>query len=327
MNFRSMGDLNRDLALWSDRLPRDLDLIVGIPRSGLLAGVMLALHMQLPLTDVRGLTEGRLLGGGARLGEVDETSYIASARRILVIDDSVYTGRAIDEARETLAGADIAAPIEFGAVYASPMSISKVDHYYQVIPQPRLFEWNIMHHPCLAESCMDIDGVLCRDPTEAENDDGPLYEAFIRDVPVRLVPSVEVGYLVTARLERYREQTEAWLAAAGIRYRNLIMHPAATGRERRLAGNHGGHKAAAYKRVGGPLFIESSLSQAITIANEARGPVYCTDERRMIYPGTSAHGMLRDSPRRIDSLRWRLRHEVGLKVKAARRLVKRLTSR
>jgi orotate phosphoribosyltransferase len=318
MDFRSMTDMNRDLAQWSDDLPRDIDVVAGIPRSGLLAAAMLALHLQLPLTDVRGLTQGRLLGGGARLGSLDEGAYLASARRVLVLDDSVYTGRAIAEARAAIAPAvldgRVRGEVEYAAVYASPRSTGKVDRHFTVLPQPRAFEWNVMHHPCLSDSCMDIDGVLCRDPRADENDDGARYAVFLRDVSPRLVPSVEVGHLVTSRLERYRPETEAWLSRVGIRYRQLHMHPAATGAERRALGDHAQFKASVCRKVGAPLFVESELSQALVIAEAAAVPVYCTDARRMVYPGGGD-----DVPRPGQALRWQMRHELRMRAAQARR--------
>ena len=58
---------------------------------------------------------------------------------------------------------------------------------------------------------MDFDGVLCRDPTEEENDDGDKYRYFIANVEPIFKPSVEIGWIVTSRLEKYRDLTENWL--------------------------------------------------------------------------------------------------------------------
>lgn len=38
MEYRSIAELNDQVVDWIDALPRDLDLIVGIPRSGMLPG-------------------------------------------------------------------------------------------------------------------------------------------------------------------------------------------------------------------------------------------------------------------------------------------------
>ena len=67
MNFRTVGQMSACIARNLDKLPRDIDVIVGVPRSGSLAANLLALHMNLPLTDVQGLLEGKLMDGGSRL--------------------------------------------------------------------------------------------------------------------------------------------------------------------------------------------------------------------------------------------------------------------
>lgn len=305
MQFRSVSDLNRDVVAWAEQLPRDLDLVVGIPRSGLLAANLLALHLHLPLSDLRGFVRGRTLGGGERLGHIDDTAYLRDAKRILVVDDSLHAGGAMRRAKQELAGSPLLDRIEFGAVYVSPGPAKDelLDHWFEVVPQPRVFEWNALHHDALADACMDVDGVLCRDPTTDENDDGDRYAAFLDTVPVRLVPAAKVGHLVTARLERYRPQTEAWLDRAGIRYGQLHMHPAATAVERRADRSHATFKAAVYERTKAWLFIESEPHQAEEIANVTGRPVYCTDVRLMVYPGVPLQPRAR--PRRRDELRWR----------------------
>jgi uncharacterized HAD superfamily protein/hypoxanthine phosphoribosyltransferase len=315
--YRSMNDLHHDVTTWSARLPADVDLVVGIPRSGLLAASVLALHRQLPLTDVDGLLAGRLLSGGRRLGERDAAEVIAGARRILVVDDSVYSGAAIARARAQIETSLLAQRVDYGAVYATRGSTSYVDHVGMVVPQPRVFAWNVLHHDLLVDACMDIDGVLCPDPTDEQNDDGPRYLDFLRNAPVRYVPGLEVGHLVTNRLERYRDETEQWLARAGIRYRHLVMHPAESGAERRASGDHGERKAQVYLETGAPLFIESDVAQAIVIADIAQRPVYCTDVAQMIYPGSSVDRYA--APTFGRSIAWQVRHELRLKAKAVRR--------
>ena len=121
-------------------------------------------------------------------------------------------------AERLLAKCDVG--ITYGVIYA--ISGCPLRHCKQ-LELPRIFEWNVMHHHLLVSSCIDIDGVLCRDPTEAENDDGAAYERFLDTVPAREVPEAPLGWLVTCRLEKYREQTEAWLNRHAIRYRELVM--------------------------------------------------------------------------------------------------------
>jgi len=95
-----------------------------------------------------------------------------------------------------------------------------------------------MHHNGLINACVDIDGVLCIDLTDKENDDVKKYIEFIRNEKSRIIPSSTIGYLVTARLEKYREDTEYWLNKVGVKYNNLIMMNLNSKRERQASGSH-----------------------------------------------------------------------------------------
>lgn len=283
MNYRTVSDLSESVREWSMEFGDDIDLIVGIPRSGLLVANLMVLYRNLPMTDVVGLRDGRLIDTGYR-HDIDLTA-VSDVDRVLVVDDSVNTGREMRETRAQLERHDFPFEIEYGAVYASVDGHQYVDHWHEVVSQPRVFEWNIMHHPRLKNWCVDIDGVLCRDPTTEENDDGERYREFITTVDSRVVPSKEIGWLVTCRLEKYREETEAWLDAHGIEYDELVMmdHPSKEARQE--AGNHAEYKAETYDSTGADLFIESSPQQAAEIAERTGKPVYCFESNRMVEPG------------------------------------------
>ncbi len=281
MHFRSVAQLNDAVVAWSRDLPRDIDLIVGIPRSGMLAATLLALHMDLRPADLDGLLRQDVFLGGKRT----RMRHGATWEHALVVDDSVLTGGSIREARHKVEAAGISGRISFGAVYTGRRTRpGELDLAHEIVPAPRVFEWNVLSHDLLPRFCMDIDGVLCRDPLEDENDDGPRYEEFLDTVAARSVPGEQVGWLVTSRLERHRDRTEAWLAAQGVRYGELLMHPADTGAERRAAGDHAARKAEAYVRTGALLFIESEAQQAQQIARLSGKSVYCTDTRTMLQP-------------------------------------------
>lgn len=57
---------------------------------------------------------------------------------------------------------------------------------------------------------MDIDGVLCADPTPEENDDGEKYRHFLLNTPPLFIPKVTIGTLVTSRLEKYRPRRKPY---------------------------------------------------------------------------------------------------------------------
>ena len=299
MNYRSVAQLSDQILDWSKDLPTDFDLVVGIPRSGLLAATLLALYQNLPLTDLDGFIEGRLLTPGSRpnmrIGTTRSSLYDSGTAvdlsvnrlKVLVVDDSIRSGQTLDSTKERIRAAGLPHEVYFGVVYVSPTPArakNKVDFYCEELSLPRIFEWNILHSWVLSDSCVDIDGVLCRDPLKQEDDDGPLYEAFLRDVQPLHRPAVKIGALVTCRLKKYRAQTEAWLARHGIEYEKLIMMDYPDKAARMRAGRHGAYKAEAYKQSGARLFVESELRQAMQIASLSGREVFCVETMQMIYP-------------------------------------------
>lgn len=296
LNFRSIGDLNRAVQAWSATLPSDLAVVVGVPRSGVLAALLLALHRNLPVTDLDNFIDGRVFGTGASLAGA-RARGVRPDGRVLVLDDSVATGSELQRVRAKLAAGQRASAVTFGAVYVTETSKRLVDHWHEVVALPRVFEWNIMNHGLLESACVDIDGVLCRDPSAEENDDGPRYRRFIDTVPPLIVPRPEIGWLVTCRLERYRGSTERWLRANGVRYRQLVMMDEPDQASRLAAQRHAQFKAAHYRDSGARLFIESSARQAREIARLTGRDVYCVEAREMIRPGLAAMGVRQ--PRRF----------------------------
>lgn len=289
MNFRSLADLNKAIVQGLPKIPRDVDLIVGIPRSGLLAANILALHLNLPLTDVEGLIEGRLIHSGRRLNVPDREKGLQFARKVLVIDDSVASGASMRATRQRLEEAKLECDVIYVAVYGLPSKRSEVDICFEEVLLRRMFEWNFMHCKELANCCVDIDGVLCVDPTEEENDDAERYRDFLIQTNPLLIPSMPVGWLVTSRLEKYRSQTEDWLHRHGVVFRELRMLDLPNKEARIAAKCHASFKAGIYKETDAFLFIESDLGQSHDIARLTGRPVLCVKTRQMVYPSTGAH--------------------------------------
>lgn len=324
MNYRSFADLNRHMVEWAVSLPDDIDIVVGVPRSGLLAATLLALHRQLPMADLDGFLAGRVYGGGrrfrGRFGDDAVHRFLETPRRVLIVDDSIRSGASMHEVRERVAAADLPHTVSYGVVYAEPGTESLVDHYCEVVPTPRAFEWNLLHTDALlSKCCVDIDGVLCPDPTPEQNDDGPAYLDFVRNTPPLYHPTGFIGWLVTCRLEKYRTETEAWLRRNDIRYGELIMMDYEDAAARRAAGAYGRFKAEAYVRTGARFFLESSPKQAAEIAERTGRPVYCVGTRTLVEPGLLARSK-REGAEGFSTLAFRLKRK-------ARHLLARATGR
>lgn len=302
MNYRSVADMNGTIQtnLW--RLPKHIDLVVGVPRSGLLAATLMSLSINAPMADLEGYCAGRLLAVG-KTRRRSAPSNAKGPRKVVVLDDSIFHGTAMREAREKVRAANLGDDVTFVAVYGNAMSHIDADVILEAVPQPRFFQWNVMHHGILADACMDIDGVLCLDPTREENDDGPNYERFLAEARPLSIPTKPVATLVTSRLEKYRPQTEAWLARHGVEYGRLVMLDLPDMETRRRSRAHGSYKGSVYAKSPALLFVESEHHQAVEIAKTAGKPVLCTCCFNLVEPGLADPRAIRQSlatlPRRF----------------------------
>ncbi|CAN5707662.1 phosphoribosyltransferase family protein [soil metagenome] len=310
MEYRSVKDLNDRIVDWSRTLPRDLDLVVGIPRSGLLAANLLALHLNLPMTDLAGLLEGRVIANGVRYAGPGGKELLQTRANIIVVDDSVFSGGALEKARKRIRIARLPHTIRYGAVFVTPEAVKagKVEWFAEVVPGPRVFEWNVMHTPLMSNYCVDIDGVLLRGEDSELSGDALRVLGPRTDGPLFLTPRYEIGWLVTTRSEDQREKTETWLDEQGVRFRELVMQPGV--RDPQEGGtplDSASFKAAVYLETGADLFLEGVGPAAAEIARLSGKPVFSLETREMIYPGNQPrrpHPHVRPPHPTEKALRW-----------------------
>lgn len=260
-------------------LPSQIDLVVGVPRSGLVAGNFLALALNVPLTDVAGLLEGRLMEAGVTKQSPDFQRALADERNVVVIDDTVSSGRSLRHVRKRIEQSGLKGNFTYCCVYGILNSHPDADVVMEAVGLPMPCEWNVMHTDILGESCVDIDGVLCSNCPPEDDDDGPRYLEFLRTVHPLYKPTKKIAYLVTGRKKKYRRQTEEWLARHGIEYGELIMFD-----DNGTNAEHGHHKADVYRDLKAALFIESELDQAETIAKLSGKRVLCVETHHLITP-------------------------------------------
>jgi hypothetical protein len=218
-------------------------------------------------------------GNGWRLGG---SKHIDPKKgKILVVDDTVMTGnplRAIKPLIDSQVGHAI-----YAAVYVNPRATQKPDIWAVDLPWPHILEWNVFNSILSPSAAMDFDGILCHDCPHGSDDDGPKYLEFIQNARPLYVPRrCQVPLIVTARIERYRPETEDWLRRHGIAWHRLVMHPAKTLKERQrdniaaYKAKHYAAWAAKHKAAPGPIiFFESEDRQAREIARHAKLMVVC----------------------------------------------------
>lgn len=285
MHYRSIEDLNRLVVENCYRIPRDVDLIVGVPRSGMLVANLFALHLNLPFTDLDGMLSDKIMSSGiARAEFVPSIKSIGESRKTMIVDDSLLSGTEMKRVRAMVSEHFPGRNFLYCVALCVPGSVSEVDLALELCPTPRVFEWNLLHGHMLRKCCVDIDGVLCQDPTAEENDDGPKYGEFLANARPLWRPTVTIGRLVTSRLEKYRELTEQWLKECGIEFDELVMMQYKTQAERQRAQKYAEFKAEAYVDSGAALFIESSDLLSAEIARLSGKPALCIETQQMYQP-------------------------------------------
>ncbi len=276
-NFVSVDDLVIWTNEWVKSLPNSYDVIVGIPRSGLLVASLIALKLGKPLS-----TPELFIQGQYWLSEEIERKGKAEHKNILLVDDSIDTGKDMAKSMQLLSSHCGNLNITKAALMAHEDSKTLVDLYYKIIPHPRLFEWCLVHAN-KGRLAADLDGVICENCPPGFDSDEELYIEWIRTAKPYIIPVFEIDVIVSNRLEKYRSDTEEWLAQHGVGYKELILWNISSKLERdgKLAQN----KIESLLKIKPDIIWESNLSQAKQIWEATEIPVLCVDE--MILFGSS----------------------------------------
>ncbi len=105
MNYRSVNDLSRLVTRHAGKVPGDVELVVGIPRSGMLVASMIAIKLNRPLTDLYSfLRNDDLQPTGTLAHNSKQLTKPLEARKILLVDDSIASGGSMAAAAEQVAG-------------------------------------------------------------------------------------------------------------------------------------------------------------------------------------------------------------------------------
>lgn len=276
--FRKFEDLSRTIKKNLYKLPENIDLIVGVPRSGMIPAYMIGLYLNKRVCTLNEFLENVVPGFGNRMPNIEN-----GIQKVIVVDDSICTGKAMREVRDKLKD-KTDYDIIYLAVYTNNVRNDLVDFTFEYVVTPRLFQWNYMNMVWTQKSCFDMDGVLCVDPTEEENDDGDKYREFLLNAKPLFIPQFCINTIVTSRLEKYRKETELWLRNNNVSYKDLIMLDLPSKNERIKLCAHANYKAHVYKKLEDTtIFIESDSRQAQKIAAISGKTVICSSTDEIFY--------------------------------------------
>ncbi|PYZ95083.1 phosphoribosyl transferase [Salipaludibacillus keqinensis] len=258
----------------------DYDLIVGVSEAGMVPAYMIALYLNKHCCDLETFTCNHKLKAGISRNPKVNIEYPFEAKKILLVEDTNDSGHSFNEKINRVPNL-VKKAISTICIYSSKPLRNDVDNFLEYIPGDFAFEWNIFHENFTSNSCFDIDGVLCVDPSGEQDDDGEKYKEFLINAALLLKPKGKIKYLVTSRLEKYRKETESWLLKNEIEYEFLIMLDLPSKEERQKLNMNAIHKAEALNNSKQELFYESSHVEAFKIHELTQKPVYCMETNKL----------------------------------------------
>jgi orotate phosphoribosyltransferase len=271
VTFRNLTDWTLE---WCDTsLPRDFDVVVAIPRGGMLIGAIIAQRFGLPLSTPADILNGVKWQSKAIPLET-------AGKRVLLVDDWAYSGDSIKSNADFLAGHGF--DVTPATLIVSPNTKHLVAHYHKIILMPALCESELVDYrgAHLINMAMDMDGVICQECPAELNYNIKAYEKWLSTVRPLFIPSWKINTIVSCRLEKYRAVSESWLKENGVKYEKLYLwdrpeYPS-------VYADFALYKAEILKKIKPDIYYESSPFEAQIIAKTAGIPVLCWPEKRII---------------------------------------------
>jgi uncharacterized HAD superfamily protein len=279
MIINGVHALNKLLVANLERIRQlDFDVIVHLPRSGTIPASLLATYLKRPFASVDEYCAGIVNTRKA----VYETLH-----KILIVDDSIATGGQLKNAMERIMAVRPETHILSLCVYGVPRP-DRVQEATMVLSTHRdkdyVYPWFLWKTANVKHYAFDMDGVLCRECSKEEDDEGANYKKFIAEADLKFHTDFELGAIITGRLEKYRPQTEAWLQRHGFKYRRLIMGPWKNNAQRREY-DAARWKAKEYKKSKYTLFVESSDRESKIISLQTGRTVFCIESQKVYNEG------------------------------------------
>ena len=187
---------------WIKYLPHDVDVIVGIPRSGLFVASIISLSMGKPLSTPNSLPSTYW----SCKKESPKRNFVVDGETLLLVDDSVGSGKTFDEAEQKIRNILPNSKVLKASLFTYNSYKNKLDYYFVVSPRGYTrFEWGLMHSH-LGITATDMDGILCDE----------------KGNPYR-IPAYTLDMIITSRPESERKTTEEWLKKHNVKYKTLFM--------------------------------------------------------------------------------------------------------
>jgi hypothetical protein len=253
----------------------------------MLPASIIAMDLQIPLYSVTSVAQNVSYIGGGDLHLIPVghgyrlAGHSPSNGPVLVIDDTACSGKTLRRVKDRLDSGGRS--IVYGVIYCAPKAVGISDLYHEVLPEPHILEWNFANSAIASHLATDMDGIICEDFPEDALLDERKYIMRLQSAPPRHLYRRGVAAIITARLEKYRRETERWLTRHGVRYDAMTMGPWRD--ERRDNECVGSWKARVIEKMPISLYVESCPEIARIIGEKSGKPCACPEAGRIFWPG------------------------------------------
>lgn len=267
---------------WAKQLPNEYDVIIGIPRAGLIPATILAETWGRPLSTPDDFVHDVLWQ--SERDAVHKVSDVQRVRKVLLVDDTLQRGEAMTEARDMIAWYKPDVEVQMASLFSSAKGSEMGVASFQEKKPSEVLEWNFMSSWCGYRGLpsTDFDGVLCEDYPRAfhgtpETRENVAYLGWLLGAkPYLAFPRFDS--VVTSRFERFRPETEEWLEKHRVQCERVVMMP--DGMVRTFE-NVVKFKAAALRAFGSSWYLESSDAIASAVKRLSGIPVLSVREMKL----------------------------------------------
>ena len=136
MNFKSYTDLNQDIKNNLHKLhTQKIDLVVGIPRSGMIPAYMIALNLNVDCIDLPSFIRNERATKGSSRKTRHTLVNAWDAQNVLLVDDSIMAGNSMRSVMEQLPEGFKGDYIKM-AVYSASIKPDNMDLFFERVPAP-----------------------------------------------------------------------------------------------------------------------------------------------------------------------------------------------
>jgi adenine/guanine phosphoribosyltransferase-like PRPP-binding protein len=252
-----------DIRMWLNSLSSDFDIVVGIPRSGLMTASIIAIEFGKPLSTPDQIIQGKYW---ITRTNTSELKIDVDNAKILLVDDSAGTGTTMEEARELINTNKPYIEIITAATYVSDPS-EPYYYYKRFKKQQPILVRALMHNSFIPPVAFDMDGVICEDYAGQE------YHGFLMNAKPHKIPIYTIDFIITGRKRKYQQETLDWLQQYNVKWKVLLMCPED---ETTIS-----FKSRMIRKYKPGIFVESNPAEAKEINRRTGVLVICIGDEKL----------------------------------------------